>query len=205
MPEISAADVSEFTHGRLSAADPEVERMLSAALTTARNFTGWHVSPVLTQTIVMDGPDSKILWLPTRKITAAGDPTSITEDGTLLDPTAYSTSKGDGPGLSRPIAVRKVGRGYWSAEYGAIEVVMTHGYTELEAVDWRQAIMAMVDQMSLVPVSAGSGTSTLGLTTKEVDDVRYTWSGDYNAMAEEVLFSFSHILCDYKLPDVEFY
>jgi hypothetical protein len=203
MPELSAADVSDFTHGRLSATDPEVERMLSAALTTARRYTGWHVSPVSEdEQMTFDGPGSRILWLPTRKVVEL---TSITEDGTLLDPSAYSVSVGDGPGLSRPIAVRKAGRGYWSAEYGSIVVVMSHGYTELEAVDWRQAIMGMVDQMSLVPVSAGSGTSALGLKSKEVDDVQYTWATDYSAMAEEVLFSFSHILCDYKLPDVEFY
>lgn len=204
MAEISGADLQAFTNGRLQAGNAEVLRMLAAALTVARRYTGWHVSPVrLADNITIDGPDSRVLMLPTRKI-VGGQPTSITEDGTLLVSGTYKASVGDGPGLSRPIAVRKTGGGYWSAEYASIAVVMDHGYTETEAADWRQAIMAMVDQMSLIPISAGMGASALGLKTKEIDDVRYQWGANYTAMAEDVLFSFTHIFDDYCLPRVEF-
>jgi hypothetical protein len=202
--EISGADLQAFTKGRLQASDAEVLRMLAAALAVARRYAGWHVSPVrLADGITVDGPDSRVLMLPTRKI-VGGQPTSITEDGTLLASGTYKASVGDGPGLSRPIAVRKTGGGYWSAEYASIVIVMDHGYTEIEAADWRQAIMGMVDQMSLVAVTAGMGVSPLGLKTKEIDDVRYQWANSYSAMAEDVLFSFAHILDDYQLPAVEF-
>src|SRR5882762_608481 len=145
--------------------------MLAAALAVARRYAGWHVSPVkMADNITIDGPSSRILVLPTRKI-GGGQPTSITEDGTLLTSGTYKASVGDGPGLSRPIAVRKTSGDYWSCEYASIEVVMDHGYTETEAADWRQAVMMMVDQMSLIPVNAGMGASALGLRTKEVDDV----------------------------------
>lgn len=202
MAEISAVDIQNFTNGRLQSSSAEVGRMLSAALASARQYCGWHVSPVLTaQAMTLDGPDSRILWLPTRKIVTL---TSVTEDGTLLASDSYKYSHGDGPGLSRPIAARKVGAGYWSAEYGSIAIVMDHGYTEAEAVDWRQAIMSMVDQMSLLPVAAGTGSSAFGLKTKEIDDVQYQWAAPYAAMAEDVLFSVCSILDDYKLPALEF-
>lgn len=205
MAEISGADLQAFTNGRLQSGNAEVLRMLAAALVVARRYTGWHVSPVrVADAITIDGPDSRILILPTRKIVTPNGITSITEDGALLASGTYKFSAGDGPGLSRPIAVRKVGGGYWSAEYASIAVVMDHGYTEAEAADWRQAIMAMCDQMSLIPVSAGMGASSLGLKSKEIDDVQYQWATNYTAMAEDVLFSFTHILDDYKLPACEF-
>lgn len=175
--------------------------MLTAALAVARREVGWHVSPVrLADSITMDGPDSRILWLPTLKLVAL---TSITEDGTLLASSAYKPSVGDGPGLPRRAAVRKVSRGYWSCEYSAVTVVMDHGYTEAEAADWRQAILTMVDTMSLVPARA-DGTSPFGQTRKEIDDVTYAWA-PYAQMAEGVLFSVESILDDFRLPSVEYF
>ncbi len=73
-----------------------------------------------------------------------------------------------------------------------------------QAADWRQAILSMVDNMSLIPVSAGMGASSLGLKSKEIDDVQYQWATDYTAMAQDVLFSYMHILDDFRLPAVEF-
>lgn len=204
MPEISGDDIQAFTHERLDGSDDEVLRMLAAALAVARRYCGWHVSPVrLADPMTIDGPDSRILILPTRKL-AVPINLVITEDGTLLNSDTFKPSAGNGPGLSRPLGVRKNSGGYWSADYGAIEIVMDHGYTETEAADWRQGICAMVDQMSLIPVNAGMGASSLGLRTKEVDDVQYQWATNYTAMAEDVLFSFTHIFDDYALPPCEF-
>lgn len=203
MAELAPTDVQTFTNGRLLASDANVARMLNAALAVARREVGWHVSPVkLADAIDIDGPDSRILWLPTRKVIAL---TSITEDGTLIDPSKYSVSKGTTPGLSRPVAVRKKDNTGWTDQYGGIHIVMDHGFTETEAVDWRQAILAMVDQMSLVPVMASTGSSNFGLRTKQVDDVRYQWEAQYAGMAEDVIFSVMEILEDFTLPTVEFF
>lgn len=178
--------------------------MLDAALAVARRFTGWHVSPVETaQSITMDGPDSRVLWLPTLKVVTL---TSVTEDTVLLDPTKVTMSAGDGPGLPRRVALRKTSHPRsWSRHYGAITVVMDHGYTEVEAVEWRQAILSMVDQMSQVPVMAAIGQSPIGMRTKDIDDVRYQWAPQYGVMAENVLFSVTNILEDFKIPDLEFF
>lgn len=201
MAELTPADVQTYTSGRLSASEPEVQAMLDAALVTARRHVGWHVSPVKeADEITIDGPDSRVLWLPTRKLVAL---TAVSENGTALDVSTIGISVGDGPEQSRPIALRKRSGGFWTSNYGGIEVTMTHGYTETEAADWRRAIMAMVDQMSLLPVAAATGTSPFGVSSIRVDDVAYGYRA-YDAMAEEVLFSVMPTLNGYALPRMEF-
>lgn len=201
MAELSAADVQTYTNGRLQATNGEVQRMLDAALSVARREVGWHVSPPRTDTITLDGPDSKVLWLPTLKIQSI---TSITEDDVVLDLSKVKQSAGDGPGLPRRVSLRKASKKYWTGEYSGIVVVMSHGFPEAEVADWRQSILSMVDEMSLVPVSGGSGMSEFGLAQKRVDDVDYRFNA-YSTLASQVVFSISNVLEDFMLPAVEYF
>lgn len=204
MGELTAEDVENFTGGRLENDNGlgEVTRMLDAAVRVARRDAGWHVTPVHEgETFTLDGPDSRMLWLPTRKLNTL---TSVTENGTLLDLTKLTWSPGGDVGvLERPAVIRKKSGGWWSSDYQSIVVEMDHGYTEDEAVDWRRAVLTMVDQMSLVPV-AGGGFSGAALKTKRVDDVSYTWDNSYVMMAENMLYSVDYVFSDYRLPRVEF-
>lgn len=205
MPQLGSDTIAEaitsFTHERLDGSDEEVARMIDAALVAARRHVGWHVSPVDSQELVLDGPDSRILWLPTRKLVEL---ISLEEDGNVIDPDTVRISAGGPPGiLERPVAIRKNNNGWWSCNYSAIALEMEHGYTEDEAADWIQAIVSMVDQMSLVPIG-GLGFSSSGLKSKRVDDVSYTWDNSYSMTAENVIFSVEHLLCNYELPHVEF-
>ena len=201
MPELTPEDVEAYTKGRLDPSDGETVRMLTVALNIARREAGWHVCPPRAETMTIDGPDSRILWLPTLKLNTL---TSVSELGVTLDLTTLRKSAGDGPGLPRRVALRKRSRGYWTDEYESIVVTMNHGFDEDDAADWRQAVMSMVDQMSLLPVSAATGVSEFGLTGKRVDDVDYRY-GAYASMAEEVVFSINNVLDDYRLPSVEYF
>jgi hypothetical protein len=199
MAELNADNVAEYTDGRLDAGDDEVVRMLAAALAVARQKAGWHVSPPKTETMTIDGPGSRVLFLPTMKLNALTD---ITEDGVVLDPSTVAISAGDGPLMRRRVALRKRSGGWWTDEYSGIELTMNHGFTETAAVDWRQGILAMVDQMSMLPVSAGTGGGSIQSSLR-VDDVQIGFVNPYTAMAEEVVFSMYHILCTYQLAPVE--
>lgn len=172
--------------------------MLAAALTVARRQVGWHVSPVrLGEQFIIDGPDSRQLPLPTRKVVEL---TSVTERGTALNVADLEWPAGGPPGiLERPIVVRKRSGGFWSGAYQAIEVTMDHGYTEAEAADWRQAILTLVDQMGSL-----SGRGETDLISKKVDDVTYTWGNAYTAMAQDVIYSVSSVLDNFMLPRLEF-
>ena len=197
MGELTSVDVVNFTRGLLQAADNEVVQMLDAALTVARRHAGWHVTPVLeNQQIVVDGPGSRILWLPTRRLI---DVSSVSENGTALTLSTLNWSTGG----DRHVAMRKRSGAFWSDQYGAIEMTITHGFTEVEASDWRRAILSMVDQMSLVPVAGVSGASNFGMRSKQVDDVVYRWDS-YVSLAEEVVFSVENILSKFSLPTMEF-
>lgn len=199
MPELTPTDVQTFTSGRLSASNNEVQAMLTTALRTARRFCRWHVSPVKeNHSLTMDGPGSRILWLPTRKLIEL---TSLSENGTVLNPSSYGVSAGEGTEDDRPVAVRKASGGFWTANYGGIGVVMTHGYTEDEAADWRRAVLSMVDQMSQIPIKVTSGAGELA--SIRVDDVQYSYQ-TYGAAAEDALYSHKQLLTDYALPTLEF-
>jgi len=200
MAELAAADVQAFTRGRLLSSDPEVQRMLAAALRTARRYCGWSVNPVVTDdAVTLDGPGSRILMLPTRKLITL---TSLTEDGVTVDLSTVRSSAGGPPGaLERPVCVRKKSNGWWKDFYQAYDVVMTHGYSDTEAADWRYAVLTMVDQMSQVLVS---GRGELDLLSKKVDDVTYRWGDAYADSADSALGSVNSILDDYRLPSVDF-
>ena len=200
MAELSVVDVEDFTSGRLSSDDPEVERMLAAALVTARRYCGWAVTPVVTNAAVtLDGPDSRILMLPTRKLVTL---TSISENGNAVSLASVSATPGGPPGISsRPAAVRKDSGAWWGSRYQSINVVMTHGYLEAEAADWRYAVLSMVDEMGQMQMS---GASSPDIVSKKVDDVTYRWADRYSHAAETCLYSFMSAFDGYRLHPVEF-
>lgn len=199
MADLTVDDVEEFTGGRLSADDDETQRKLTAALLVARRDAGWHVCPVTADAeVTLDGPDSRMLWLPTRKLVTL---TSIVENGINLDLLTLTWSAGGPPGLlERPVVVRKRSRGFWSDDYQSVVVTMDHGYTESEAADWRYGVLSMVNMM---PSYALTGRSDAELISQRVDDVAYTWADPYASTAENLLFSMNSIFADYKLPRVE--
>jgi len=158
--ELTPADVETYTDGRLLASDPETQRMLDAALTAARGEVGWHVSPVVTEIITLDGPGGCKLRLPTRKIVSL---TSIINDGNTVDPANVTPSAGAGWLLV-------LNQGSWSHKYSGVTVTMQHGYTAAEAADWRQAILTMVNQMFQLVVT---GRPDSKLASKQVDDITY--------------------------------
>lgn len=195
--DITVDDVVDYTNGRLEDND-ETQRMLDAALAAARRDVGWHVSPVIEGDVkTLDGPQSRVLPLPTKRLLNL---ISVVEDGVNLDLAGLRWTA-----VPDYVArVRKRSDAYWSCNYASEVVTMDHGYTKAEAGDWVQAILTMVDQMSLLPVGGASGRSNADLIRKQVDDVEYQWGNVIMSMAEQSLFSVSHVLAQYRLPPVEY-
>jgi len=207
MAELSPADVEAFTDGRLAADDPEVARMLAAALVIARREAGWHVSPVVQgDTCLLDAPRSNILALPTLRVL---DLIEVAEDEVALDLKQLRISGGRPPGgRGGAVTLRRKHHYYGCWPAMTIAVTMDHGYTEDEAADWRHAILMMVDAMSTMPVLAGTGRSAADLTSKQVDDVSYSWraSGinEITVAANSVAYSIQALLAAYQIPPVYF-
>lgn len=162
MAELNAADVASFTNGRLPN-NADTTDLLNAALTAARRYCGWHVSPVRVDDVVdVDGPGGRVLSLPTLNLIAVDE---VSEDGRpVTGELDVSRRKG---------TVEKRGGTRWTGRAGGIVATITHGYTEAEAGDWRRAVLRLVDAMSRETVTLREDPA---LVRKKIDDVDYQWA-----------------------------
>lgn len=203
MAELSPADVEAFTNQRLSQSNPEVQRLLDVALQVARREAGWHVSPVReADKCVLDAPRGNILALPTLRLVELIE---VAEDDVPMDVHRLRISGGRPPGaLGGAVTLRRKHRYYGCWPALSITVTMSHGYTEDEAADWRQAVLMLVDAMSTVPVMAGSERSGADLLSKQVDDVSLGWRAiglnQASAMSASAVYAVQSLLDGYKLP-----
>jgi hypothetical protein len=193
MPELAPSDVQQFAGGRLSASNPETQRMLDAALAAARRDVRWNVSPIIYgDVITLNGTGTDRLRLPTKQVINLD---AVTNDGVALDPVNDVTLDCETPNL----LILNSGR--WSNKVNGITVTMDHGFPEdsseapqdykgLIAADWRQAILALVVNISQI-VAAGRPDSELA--SKQIDDVVYQWG------ATTGLASIENILSHYRL------
>jgi len=108
----------------------------------------------------------------------------VVENGVTLDVTKLDVSRVKG-------AVEKQWPGHWTRRLGAITVTFTHGFTEIEAADWRRAVLRLVDLMSLEPVSASSARDSANMTRKQVGPVEYMWAAGIISDDERLSAMFS--------------
>ncbi|QLF83986.1 head-to-tail adaptor [Gordonia phage Upyo] len=100
---------------------PNVQSGIDRAVAYVRRVAGWHVFPLVEDTIVVDGEGGHVLTLPTLHVT---DLSEITEHGTVLHPDTYEWSAtGD---------VKRLGR-CWTTRWRGITVTLTHGYDTADA------------------------------------------------------------------------
>ncbi|TFD58037.1 hypothetical protein E3T43_07260 [Cryobacterium sp. Hh7] len=118
---------------------------LKAANQTVRSYCGWHVAPIITESITLDGNGSKTLLLPSKRVT---DVVSVLNDGIDVTATVRKSEKG----------MLELTRGCWSDELGAIEVTFTHGYEAAD--DVAGVIAALVSRAASSP--AGIAAQAVG-------------------------------------------
>lgn len=134
---------------------------LDAAHAAVRRFCGWHVAPVITESLTLDGNGSRSILLPSRRVTAI---TSVVEDGTTLTDFEWSES-----GI-----ITKPG-GYWSRKHRSIVVSLSHGFDDasdvagiISGIAARSmaakdgALMKRAGSMSFQRGASGSGRGSSG-------------------------------------------
>lgn len=156
-PLAQPEDVEAYTKGKLGAADLRVAQALAAVSRSIRRRAGWHIFPLVTaHTLVLDGPGGAVLSLPTLKLVTL---TSVTDDGTVLDPTADLR-------VSRETGLLKKRDGSsWSSHYGSVNVVMDHG--EEEVPDLANLALKLV---------ARGLASPMGATREQAGALSVNWS-----------------------------
>lgn len=103
---------------------------LSAAHAALRRFCGWHVAPVITETLTLDGSGGKTLLLPSKRIVSIE---SVISDG--VDVT-------DRVEVSKNAGMIEFG-GHWSRKLGGIVIELTHGYEVDEVLDVSALIVTL--------------------------------------------------------------
>lgn len=119
-PFASAEELVAHMQGAVQLDDPRLPQVLAAASRAVRAYCRWHVAPVVTETVTLDGDGSGRLLLPSLRVRAV----TAVRSGGLAQNLAHITWSRSGLLLS----------GYLlSGAYRGIEVDLTHGH-DLEDV-----------------------------------------------------------------------
>ena len=104
-----------------------------AACAAVRLYCGWHIAPVVTETLTLDGPGGTLLRLPSARVKAV---LSVTNKGTVIDNPEWSEY-----GMIRGF--------WWTEKFRGVVVEFTHGYDECPA--------DLLDVLTQMAAAAGRG------------------------------------------------
>lgn len=155
------------------------DKFIAAAVAAIRNRCGWHVSPVATEEIVLDGPGGTVLYLPTLKLRSI---VSIVDDGTPVDLGSVDFSR------TGMIERRS---GSWGRRMGSIKVTIEHGYDEVEELT-----------SLAVTIAARAAASPKGIVQEGSDGVsiRFTTFGGGASGGVALLGHEKELIDRYTLP-----
>lgn len=130
-PLASEDDIAEWMPGV-----PDAEARVNAASASIRRYCGWHIAPVLTQTLVLDGPGGYRLMLPTLNLI---DVMAFSQNGTAHDLLALQWSH------------KGYLEGWFSYQLRGISITVKHGFDEVP--DLAQMVCDLASRASVVPVA----------------------------------------------------
>lgn len=130
---------------------------LNAANRAIRAYCGWHVAPVIPETLTLDGSGGKTLLLPTLRII---DLEHVLSDG--VDVTERVS-------VSKRAGMIEID-GAWSKRLGGIEVKLRHGFSADEVPDVATLILNVAKR-------AGSGQSLIASQSVNGASVSYLTAG----------------------------
>jgi hypothetical protein len=157
----------------------------ASALAQVQAYCGWHIAPVVDETLTLDGTGTSALLLPSLHVVSID---SVSECGTELDPETYSWSEA---GLIRRGTQLWVSYGYdqprWTNAFRAIEVTLSHGYEEMPA-----EVQGVIDALS----ARMTTTAPVGVTQKQVGPFVESYAADPGS----VTGAERHLLDLYRVP-----
>lgn len=172
---MDARTIAALSGNRVKENNPLIDEAVEAAKNYVKFYTGWHIAPVIEETLTLDGTGSRVLQLPSMRVENV---TEVTLDGVAIPETAYSWSE-DG------LLMKK--RGVWTHDYRNVTVTLRHGYEHLEALD--SVIAGMAIRALTVPT---------GVTSITVGDRSESYRGTGGAAIAPVMADFA-ILDKFKL------
>lgn len=152
---------------------------LKAAQGAIRRACGWHVAPVITETLTLDGRGGSSLLLPSKRVVSIA---SVTNDGEDVTEQVR---------FSRRAGVLTLASG-WSCDVGAIEINLTHGFPPDEVPD----VQALIVTLTKRAATGGGAIAQQGIGPASV---RYATGRDGGALGVPLLESEHAVLEPYKL------
>lgn len=153
------SELSAYTKGRISASDPRADDLISGATLAIQRMVGWHVAPVQTDTVLLDGASvGDLLALPSLKV----------RDVTSIATLEWGVSATLDPGLYEWSANGNVRRRYgyaWPYGFRNVSVTFTHGFDEVP--DLKQVVLQVVAQALSSPT---------GATREQAGQVAMSWA-----------------------------
>lgn len=143
---------SEGTGGRIPADDPRLEALLAGASTAIRNHCGWHISPMIEETLTLDYDGSGVLILPTLKLESVAD---LRVRGIETEPVEWSAS-------GEVKIPKRFGEGWRT-----VEITIVHGYFPDDVLDLVQVVQQVV---------ANAVASPMGATAERAGQVSANWA-----------------------------
>lgn len=177
------------------------------AMDVIRGYCGWHLTPVVTETLRLDGPGGRVLILPTGRL---GSITEIVEDGSVLDPERYRWSTTGRvekiwanflPEYGGPVHPSRhrvdtltgtlASGSVWTTNLGGITATIVHGYSDDDPAVTGDiaAAIDIVDRW----LEARSEREP-GMITRRVNEVTYQWDPGWSQQ-----FPAAGLLTKYRL------
>ena len=166
---MTAADVAAASKGQVSAADPRLPALIAAASQAVRDRCGWHVTPVVSETLTVDGTGGVLLDVRSGRLLGVSE---VRVGGV---PVVFDWSA-DG------IVERR--DGVFPRRFRSVEVDVRHGFEQAPALV-QVAVQAVL----------GACASPLGATREQAGQVAISWGRTGLAVSEEDMAS----LAPYRL------
>lgn len=146
------------------------EEAWRAAVSAIRAYCEWHIAPVVTEEITLDGSGGPLLFLPTKRLlTVAG---ASNHGEAVADSDLSWSSRGTVRGPSS-----------WSmAKYGDVTMTITHGYEDFPA-----EVIAVARSMASAGFGSPGGKLTSGPHSVELSSAAQAGAGSLSPAHERVL------------------
>lgn len=149
-PLVSRDQLAVNSGGKIHPEDPRLADAAAGASEAVRRYCGWHVTPVIRETVTLDATGT-LLKLPTMRVLNIED---VYLHGELLDEGDYSWSQMGVISFRVPV----------KRKYRAVTLTITHGYHE--APDLVQA----ASKAALFSLA-----SPLGVTREQAGQISVSW------------------------------
>ncbi|SPT53796.1 Uncharacterised protein [Actinomyces bovis] len=161
----SSAALAAYTRGAITAADPRATSLLDAASAAVRRYCGWHVVPVITETVILDGTGAALVELPSMRVEEI---TALTEKCPHRGGRVHEWTPEELGDLEwSHLGTLRRRDGVWTDRYQGIRVTMRHGYQEapeLTQTVLQVAAMALSSPTGVTHEQAGGVSINYGTT-----------------------------------------